>query len=321
MKKQLREVFSPSDCSSSRSGRVSGQSYLLNDKFCRSEVLSMGNNGSLRLPNSLKHSLSMDFGYLVLQIFIPGGKQFSLEFAVETSGDKKTLQFTHSKYLAKGSSESKVSNHPLARDRWANICIDLPSFATDRWKSTFCKVDRIEVSGNCRIRRIFALNVPLDHTVVQELFPREYQFPDSLSYVNQTINSKTLTTQTIRETVSFVRKEHTPQYLVNTEKARGRTGLNKLVRKKESVFRRELAPLRYTEVSMPALHKNRRAKNIFYQEAVESPEPMLKALRPGFFDRNFLSLTKIRHETPPLVHAAEGLSYDPVHRSYFFPLM
>lgn len=319
MKKHLREVFSPSECFSLRSSGVSGQAYLLNDRFCRSEVLSMGNSGSLRLPNSPKHSLSIDFGYLVLQIFIPGGKQFSLEFTVETSGGKKTLQFIHSKYLAKGSSDSKVSHRSLVRDRWANICIDLSSFAADRWNFSFCKVSRIEVSGSCRIRRIFALNVPLDLTTVQELLPREYQFPDSLSYVNQAINSKTIPAPTAQRTVSFVRKEPLLQYLVRTEKARDRTGLSKLMRKKESVFRGELAPLRHTEVSMPALPKSRRAKNIFYQEAVESPEPMLKALRPGFFDRNFLSLTKIRHETPPLVHAVDGLLYDPIHKSYFFP--
>ena len=59
-----------------------------------------------------------------------------------------------------------------------------------------------------------------------------------------------------------------------------------------------------------------RQASIFRQELAVSPEPMLKGPDWKFYEQNFISLTKIRHHTPPLVSAEGGCSYDPVRKRY-----
>lgn len=52
------------------------------------------------------------------------------------------------------------------------------------------------------------------------------------------------------------------------------------------------------------------------EELSMSPEPMFKGAKPGFYDKHFVSLTKIRHKTPPFVGMKKGIFYDPIRRNY-----
>lgn len=305
------EILNVAQAHSLSGAEISGHAQKAYDKTARSNVLTMDLTGRIKVPRSMRHSLEVFFPYVVFQVYLPSNRIFTIELIVtDTTGTRRTLIFTATRNIISSAVNTKIPHSGFAKDIWNNLCIDVALFVTESWGTVFNYVNSIMVTGYCRIRKIFALKWPLESCPG----PTGYEFPVSLPHLNQHISPANLNVQKLSDRTS-PRKRYTtrgpenslPRSLI----VRRNPSLNysktpyenpfqlhhSLVQHKDSLR----PPNRHCSMVQPRKNPLRRpARTIFYQEVSVSPEPMLKGPHPGYFDRHFVSLTKIRHHTPPL---------------------
>lgn len=128
----------------------------------------------LQSPKDSKQSLTLIQRYLVIQIYIAKGADFSVELGVsDLSNNKRRIMLSTSLRETQVTPlHAKVPLTVVRRAVWLNLVLDMVSLVGDTWTShTFRAVDHISVSANCKLRRVFTMkSQPLDTTDDDELY-------------------------------------------------------------------------------------------------------------------------------------------------------
>lgn len=141
------------------------------DKEVKSYVYTLEGSTSttrMQIPKDPKQSLTLIQQFIIFQIWIPKGGDFSIELAVTDLGNnKRRLNFsTTSKGSAPDPLHAKISLSVIKRGIWMNLCLDMVSLVKESWRGqTYKAIEGVSISANCRVRRIFTMKVqPPDTT-------------------------------------------------------------------------------------------------------------------------------------------------------------
>ncbi|XP_072136590.1 protein CFAP20DC isoform X3 [Mobula birostris] len=112
--------------------------------------------------------------FLVLQLCVPVGQDFSTELLITDLGNNKRrlyLSTIHKEFSATPL-HAKIPLSIIKRKIWNNICIDMVSFTNAAFKGAgFQSLDRIVVSANCKLRKIFTMKLqPQDTTFEDDMY-------------------------------------------------------------------------------------------------------------------------------------------------------
>ena len=128
----------------------------------------------ISLPKDDKISLFLVQRFLVLQLFVPLGHSFSLEFGIsDIRNNKRRISLSSS--LREITINPLHARFPLSILRlgvWLDLCLDLSSLVGEAFKGqTFKAVESLTISANCRLRRIFTMKTqPPDTTDDDEIY-------------------------------------------------------------------------------------------------------------------------------------------------------
>ncbi|XP_069392653.1 protein CFAP20DC isoform X2 [Paralichthys olivaceus] len=157
----------------------------------------------MQMPENGKTSLGLLQRFLVLQVNIPHGKDFSIELVITDSEHmKRRLYFsTVHKELTATLLHARIPFVGLKRDIWSTLCMDLVSFTAGLFKG-FLKLDGITLFATCKVRRIFTMKSEpagmsddvmfLSGAGLMDLIPRSCQFPSDVNHVTQILNMKNM---------------------------------------------------------------------------------------------------------------------------------
>ncbi|XP_073900181.1 protein CFAP20DC isoform X2 [Castor canadensis] len=159
----------------------------------------------IQLPKEHKQILGLIQRFLVLQIYIPLGQDFSTELLITDLGNIKRRLYlsTVHKELSSTPLHAKIPLFMIKRKIWCNLCIDLVAFTSEIFKgAVFQSLDGIIVSANCKLRKIFTLKskpqdtadkdavygVPFPPDEATDIIPRSCQLATDVPHVTQLLN-------------------------------------------------------------------------------------------------------------------------------------
>ncbi|XP_045845825.1 protein CFAP20DC isoform X1 [Meles meles] len=159
----------------------------------------------IQLPKENKQILGLIQRFLVLQIYIPLGQDFSTELLITDLGNIKRRLYlsTVHKELSSTPLHAKIPLFMIKRKIWCNLCIDLVAFTSEIFKgAVFQSLDGIIVSANCKLRKIFTLKckpqdtadkdagygVPFPTNEPTDIIPRSCQLTTDVPQVTQLLN-------------------------------------------------------------------------------------------------------------------------------------
>uniref|UniRef100_H3ADK5 CFAP20 domain containing n=1 Tax=Latimeria chalumnae TaxID=7897 RepID=H3ADK5_LATCH len=125
----------------------------------------------MQLPKDSKQTLGLIQRYLVLQIFVPLGQDFSAELLLTDLGNIKRRLYlsTVHKELSATPLHAKIPLSFVKRKIWCNLGIDLVSFTSEIFKgAVFQSLDGIVVSANCKLRKIFTMKLQPQETAEED---------------------------------------------------------------------------------------------------------------------------------------------------------
>ncbi|XP_067933834.1 protein CFAP20DC-like [Watersipora subatra] len=141
----------------------------------------------MQLPKDAKQSLSLVQRYLIFQLIVPKGGEFSLEVGVtDIGGNKRRLNMSTSvKEITATPLHAKLPLTALRKSIWVNCCCDLVNIVGETWPGqTFGKVDSISVSANCKLRRIITMkHQPPDTTDDDSIYGCAHSAPAALDSI------------------------------------------------------------------------------------------------------------------------------------------
>ncbi|XP_043741431.1 protein CFAP20DC isoform X8 [Cervus elaphus] len=181
----------------------------------------------IQLPKENKQILGLIQRFLVLQIYIPLGQDFSTELLhtevfsslcllvvglqpnrkagiTDLRNIKRRLYLsTVYKELSSTPLHAKIPLFMIKRKIWCNLCIDLVAFTNEIFKgAVFQSLDGITVSANCKLRKIFTLKYKPQDTADKDaghdapfptdepidIIPRSCQLTTDVPQVTQLLN-------------------------------------------------------------------------------------------------------------------------------------
>nr|XP_019579678.1 PREDICTED: uncharacterized protein C3orf67 homolog isoform X2 [Rhinolophus sinicus] len=159
----------------------------------------------IQLPKENKQILGLIQRFLVLQIYIPLGQDFSTELLITDLGNIKRRLYlsTVHKELSSTPLHAKIPLFMIKRKIWCNLCIDLVAFTSEIFKgAVFQSLDGIIVSANCKLRKIFTLKskpqdtadkdagygIPFPADEPTDIIPRSCQLTTDVPQVTQLLN-------------------------------------------------------------------------------------------------------------------------------------
>ncbi|XP_036725992.1 protein CFAP20DC isoform X6 [Balaenoptera musculus] len=150
----------------------------------------------IQLPKENKQILGLIQRFLVLQIYIPLGQDFSTELLItDLRNIKRRLYLsTVHKELSSTPLHAKIPLFMIKRKIWCNLCIDLVAFTSEIFKgAVFQSLDGIIVSANCKLRKIFTLKCKPQDTADKDdeptdIIPRSCQLTTDVPQVTQLLN-------------------------------------------------------------------------------------------------------------------------------------
>ncbi|XP_057560976.1 protein CFAP20DC isoform X15 [Hippopotamus amphibius kiboko] len=150
----------------------------------------------IQLPKENKQILGLIQRFLVLQIYIPLGRDFSTELLItDLRNIKRRLYLsTVHKELSSTPLHAKIPLFMIKRKIWCNLCIDLVAFTSEIFKgAVFQSLDGIIVSANCKLRKIFTLKYKPQDTADKDdeptdIIPRSCQLTTDVPQVTQLLN-------------------------------------------------------------------------------------------------------------------------------------
>ncbi|XP_062400609.1 uncharacterized protein C3orf67 homolog isoform X2 [Sardina pilchardus] len=164
----------------------------------------------MQIPRDSKMALGLVQKFLVLQVKVPLGKDFSTELLITDAGHLKRRLYlsTVHKEASATPLHARIPLTSLARNVWCNMCIDVDSFTQEMFKgAVFMHLDSISISASCKVRRIFTMKAePADsdrdlyiyrHGRLDEI-PRACQFPAEVQHITQVISMKSAAASDVR---------------------------------------------------------------------------------------------------------------------------
>lgn len=151
----------------------------------------------IQLPKESRQILGLIQRFLVLQVYIPLGQDFSTELLItDLRNIKRRLYLsTVHKELSSTPLHAKIPLLMVKRKIWCNLCIDLVAFTGEIFKgAVFQSLDGIIVSANCKLRKIFTLkSKPHDAAADKDgeptsIIPRSCQLAADVPQVTQLLN-------------------------------------------------------------------------------------------------------------------------------------
>ncbi|XP_009237126.3 protein CFAP20DC isoform X15 [Pongo abelii] len=158
----------------------------------------------IQLPKENKQILGLIQRFLVLQIYVPLGQDFSTELLITDLGNIKRRLYlsTVHKELSSTPLHAKIPLFMIKRKIWCNLCIDLVAFTSEIFKgAVFQSLDGIVVSANCKLRKIFTLKSKPQDTADKDAvcgvpystdeptdIPRSCQLMTDVPHVTQLLN-------------------------------------------------------------------------------------------------------------------------------------
>ncbi|XP_010588008.1 protein CFAP20DC isoform X8 [Loxodonta africana] len=169
------------------------------DKEVRSFVFVLegsSQTNKIQLPKENKQILGLIQRFLVLQIYVPLGQDFSAELLITDLGNIKRRLYlsTVHKELSSTPLHAKIPLFMIKRRIWCNLCIDLVAFTSEIFKgAVFQSLDGIIVSANCKLRKIFTLKSKPQDTADKDdeptdIIPRSCQLTTDVPQVTQLLN-------------------------------------------------------------------------------------------------------------------------------------
>ncbi|XP_043406717.1 protein CFAP20DC isoform X26 [Chelonia mydas] len=161
----------------------------------------------IQLPKETRQTLGLIQRFLVLQIYVPLGQDFSTELLVTDLGNIKRRLYlsTVHKELSITPLHAKLPLFMIKRKIWCNLCIDLVAFTSEIFKgAVFQSLDGIIISANCKLRKIFTLKSKPQDTAEEDAndpmdtIPRTCQLNTDVPQVTQLLNMTKLRQPEIR---------------------------------------------------------------------------------------------------------------------------
>lgn len=201
------EIFSAQGKNPGAKWKIFGSPSVIGKEFDR-EVKGFvfvlegsSQTNKMQLPKGTRQTLGLIQQFLVLQIYVPLGQDFSTELLITDLGNIKRRLYlsTVHRELSVTPLHAKIPLFMIKRKIWCNLCIDLVAFTSEIFKgAVFQSLDGIIVSANCKLRKIFTLkSKPLDTTddVADEptdTIPRACQLNSDVPQVTQLLNMNKL---------------------------------------------------------------------------------------------------------------------------------
>ncbi|XP_056606180.1 uncharacterized protein C3orf67 homolog isoform X2 [Triplophysa dalaica] len=167
------------------------------DKEVKGFVYSLDGSSQthkMQLPKDGKMALGLIQRFLILQVNVPLGKDFSTEFLVTDEEHLKRRLYlsTVHRELSTTPLHARIPLTCLRHNIWCNLCIDLDSLSAEIFRGTrFLSLDGIVISACCKLRRIFTMKNEPEDSMDREI-PRSCQFPGEVQHIIQLVNMKTL---------------------------------------------------------------------------------------------------------------------------------
>ncbi|XP_056380471.1 protein CFAP20DC isoform X3 [Hyla sarda] len=174
----------------------------------------------MQLPKENKQMLGLIQRFLVLQLYIPLGQDFSAELLItDLANIKRRLYLsTVHKELSATPLHAKIPLSIIRRRVWCNLCIDLVAFTSGIFKSAvFQSLDGITISANCKLRKIYTMKLKPQDTVEQDIYesvlsdceptdtiPRSCQITTDVKQVTQVLDLSRVRNNEVREDGKFV---------------------------------------------------------------------------------------------------------------------
>ncbi|XP_074140343.1 protein CFAP20DC isoform X2 [Sminthopsis crassicaudata] len=205
------EIFSAQGKNPGAKWKISGSPSVIwkeFDKEVKSFVFVLegsSQTNKIQLPRENKQILGLIQRFLVLQIYVPLGQDFSTELLITDLGNIKRRLYlsTVHKELSATPLHAKIPLFMIKRKIWCNLCIDLVAFTSDIFKgAVFQSLDGIIVSANCKLRKIFTLKskprdtadrddiygAPFTTDEPTDIIPRSCQLTTDVPQVTQLLN-------------------------------------------------------------------------------------------------------------------------------------
>ncbi|XP_075406079.1 protein CFAP20DC isoform X2 [Tenrec ecaudatus] len=196
----------------------------------------------IQLPKENKQILGLIQRFLVLQIYVPLGQDFSTELLItDLRNIKRRLYLsTVHKELSSTPLHAKIPLFMIQRKIWCNLCVDLVAFTSEIFKgAVFQSLDGIIVSANCKLRKIFTLKskpqdtadkdavygTPFPADEPTDIIPRSCQLTTDVPQVTQLLNMTKLRHAEIRFGGHLLRSAESDQF-INRGVGSGRNNKN-----------------------------------------------------------------------------------------------
>lgn len=128
----------------------------------------------ITLPKDEKQSLWLLQRFLVLQLYVPLGHSFSVEFGITDSGNNKRriLLSSNHREVTITHFHARFPLNILRLGVWLNLCMDLQSLISETFKGqSFKALENLTISASCRLRKIFTMKLqPYDTTDDDEIY-------------------------------------------------------------------------------------------------------------------------------------------------------
>uniref|UniRef100_A0A8C8SWP9 Chromosome 3 open reading frame 67 n=1 Tax=Pelusios castaneus TaxID=367368 RepID=A0A8C8SWP9_9SAUR len=188
----------------------------------------------IQLPKETRQTLGLIQRFLVLQIYVPLGQDFSTELLVTDLGNIKRRLYlsTVHKELSVTPLHAKLPLFMIKRKIWCNLCIDLVAFTSEIFRgAVFQSLDGIIISANCKLRKIYTLkSIPQDTAEEdaddpRDTIPRICQLNTDVPQVTQLLNMTKLSQPAIRFGGRHLTSSESVDQLIN--RGQGSTHNNK----------------------------------------------------------------------------------------------
>ncbi|CAI5767615.1 Hypothetical predicted protein [Podarcis lilfordi] len=201
------EIFSAQGKNPGMKWKVSGSPSVIGKEFDKQVkgfvfvLEGSSQTNKMQLPKETRQALGLIQQFLVLQIYVPLGQDFSTELLITDLGNIKRRLYlsTIHKELSVTPLHAKIPLFMIKRKIWCNLCIDLVAFTSEIFKgAVFQSLDGIIVSANCKLRKIFTLkSKPLDTDDEDadgptDTIPRACQLNSDVPQVTQLLNMNKL---------------------------------------------------------------------------------------------------------------------------------
>ncbi|KAM4651993.1 protein CFAP20DC [Discoglossus pictus] len=162
------EIFSAQGKDPVAKWKLSGSQSAISkdfDKEVKSFVFVLegsSQTNKMQLPKENKQMLGLIQRFLILQLYIPSGQDFSAELLItDLANIKRRLYLsTVHKELSATPLHAKIPLSIIKRKIWCNLCIDLTTFTSGIFKgAVFQSLDGIIISANCKLRKIFTMKL------------------------------------------------------------------------------------------------------------------------------------------------------------------